>query len=64
MRRLRSSTSPASVVSLTPAGEETLAKADALARSIEDSLFGNLPPDARDRLNQTLRAGLTRSAAD
>jgi DNA-binding MarR family transcriptional regulator len=53
-----------SVVRLTPAGEETLAKADELARSIEDSLFGDLPADARDRLNQTLRAGLTRSAAD
>lgn len=53
-----------SLVRLTPAGEETLAKADELARSIEDSLFGDLPADARDRLNQTLRAGLTRSAAD
>lgn len=52
------------VVRLTPAGEETLAKADELARSIEDSLFGDLPADARDRLNRTLRAGLTRSAAD
>src|SRR3954452_12146985 len=53
-----------SVVRLTPAGEETLAKADELARSIEDSLFGDLPADGRQRLNQTLRAGLTRSAAD
>ena len=53
-----------SVVRLTPAGEETLAKADELARSIEDSLFGDLPADARDRLNQTLRAGLTRTAPD
>ena len=33
-----------SVVRLTPAGEETLAKADELARSIEDSLFGDCPP--------------------
>ena len=41
-----------SVVRLTPAGEETLAKADELARSIEDSLFGDLPADARDRLNR------------
>ncbi len=53
-----------SVVRLTPAGEETLAKADELARSIEDSLFGDLPADARERLNETLRAGLTRSADD
>ena len=53
-----------SVVSLTPEGEKILARADGLARSIEDSLFGDLPVDARERLNQTLRAGLTRSAAD
>ncbi len=53
-----------SVVRLTPAGEDTLAKADELARSIEDSLFGDLPADARERLNETLRAGLTRSADD
>jgi DNA-binding MarR family transcriptional regulator len=53
-----------SVVRLTPAGEDTLAKADELSRSIEDALFGDLPADARERLNQTLRAGLTRSAAD
>ena len=53
-----------SLVRLTPAGEDTLAQADELARSIEDSLFGDLPAGARDQLNQTLRAGLTRSAAD
>ena len=52
------------MVRLTPTGEETLAKADELARSIEDSLFGDLPAGARDRLNETLRAGLTRTAED
>src|SRR3954447_6409422 len=53
-----------SVVRLTPVGEKTLAKADELARTIEDSLFGDLAADARERLNQTLRAGLTRSAEE
>src|SRR3954465_4664068 len=53
-----------SVVRLTSAGEKTLAQADELARSIEDSLFGGLSGGARDRLNQTLRAGLARAAED
>ena len=51
-----------SVVRLTPAGEETLARADDLGHSIEDALFGDLDPAAREQLNQTLRAGLKRSA--
>jgi DNA-binding MarR family transcriptional regulator len=53
-----------SVVRLTPAGEETLAKADELARSIEESLFGDLDASAREQLNGTLRAALTRTTAD
>ena len=53
-----------SVVRLTPAGEETLAKADELARSIEDTLFGELDAGAREQLHDTLRAALTRTAAD
>jgi DNA-binding MarR family transcriptional regulator len=53
-----------SVVRLTTAGEETLAKADELARSIEESLFGDLDASAREQLNGTLRAALTRTAAD
>src|SRR3954466_8925052 len=53
-----------SVVRLTPAGEESLAKADELARSIEESLFGDLDASAREQLNGTLRAALTRTAAD
>jgi DNA-binding MarR family transcriptional regulator len=50
-----------SVVRLTPAGEEMLAKGDELARSIEETLFGDLDADARERLNETLRAGLARA---
>jgi DNA-binding MarR family transcriptional regulator len=53
-----------SVVRLTPAGEESLAKADELARSIEETLFGELDAGAREQLNGTLRAALTRTAAD
>jgi DNA-binding MarR family transcriptional regulator len=52
-----------SVVRLTPAGEEALAKGDELARSIEDALFGALDPAAREQLDLTLRAALTRFAA-
>src|SRR5215216_547681 len=50
-----------SVVRLTPAGEEMLAKADELARSIEHALFGDLDAGAREQLNATLRAGLARA---
>jgi DNA-binding MarR family transcriptional regulator len=50
-----------SVVRLTPAGEESLAKADELAGSIEESLFGELDADARERLNGALRAALLRT---
>ena len=53
-----------SVVRLTSAGEESLAKADELARSIEDTLFGELDTGAREQLHGTLRAALTRTAAD
>jgi DNA-binding MarR family transcriptional regulator len=53
-----------SVVRLTAAGEESLAKADELARSIEDTLFGELDAGAREQLHGTLRAALTRTAAD
>ena len=52
-----------SVVRLTPAGEESLTKADELARSIEDTLFGELDAGAREQLHGTLRAALTRTAA-
>jgi len=53
-----------SVVRLTPAGEESLAKADELARSIEDTLFGELDAAARDQLHGTLRAALARTTVD
>jgi len=52
-----------SVVRVTKAGEKLLAKADELARSIEDTLFGDLDQAAREQLSDTLRAGLTRSRA-
>jgi DNA-binding MarR family transcriptional regulator len=52
-----------SVVRLTPAGEDSLAKADELARSIEETLFGELDAGAREQLNGTLRAALARTAA-
>jgi DNA-binding MarR family transcriptional regulator len=49
-----------SVVRVTPSGREILAKADDLARSIEDAFFGNLDLAVREQLNETLRAGLLR----
>ena len=52
-----------SVVRVTDAGTEILAKADDLAREIEDTLFGDLDPAAREQLSETLRAGLARSRA-
>src|SRR3954467_12244208 len=53
-----------SVVRVTPVGREILAKADALARSIEDVFFDDLEPTARQQLNETLRAGLLRPGAE
>ena len=52
-----------SVVRVTDAGTEILARADDLAREIEDTLFGDLDPAAREQLSETLRAGLARSRA-
>src|SRR3954454_5668860 len=52
-----------SVVRVTSAGLEILAKAPALPRSIEDAFFGDLDPAAHKQLNETLRAGLLRSDA-
>jgi DNA-binding MarR family transcriptional regulator len=49
-----------SVVRVTPSGREILARADDLARSIEDAFFGHLDPTAREELNATLRDGLLR----
>src|SRR4051812_16098327 len=49
-----------SVVRTTRAGLELLARADALARSIEDALFGDLDAAAREQLAGTLRTALAR----
>jgi DNA-binding MarR family transcriptional regulator len=50
-----------SVVRPTPQGLELLARADELARSIEDALFGDLDPAARERFADTMRAALARA---
>jgi DNA-binding MarR family transcriptional regulator len=50
-----------SVVSITDSGRELLARGDALARSIEDALFGHLEGDARAALGDALRTALERS---
>ena len=50
-----------SVVRVTSEGQAILAKADELARSIEDAFFGDLDAGAREQLHGTLRAGLLRS---
>jgi DNA-binding MarR family transcriptional regulator len=53
-----------SVVRVTPRGLELLAEADALARSIEDDLFGGLDAAARERFAATLRTALGRAQRD
>ena len=53
-----------SVVRVTPRGLALLADADALARSIEDDLFGDLDAAARERFATTLRAALGRAQSD
>jgi DNA-binding MarR family transcriptional regulator len=50
-----------SVVRLTGAGRDVLAQADALGRSIEDVLFGQMEPAARAELGETLRTALERA---
>jgi DNA-binding MarR family transcriptional regulator len=50
-----------SVVRPTPEGLELLARADELARSIEDALFGDLGPAARERFAEAMRAALARA---
>jgi DNA-binding MarR family transcriptional regulator len=47
-----------SVVTLTEPGRELLAQADALGRTIEDALFGQLDPGAREQLHAALRTAL------
>jgi DNA-binding MarR family transcriptional regulator len=53
-----------SVVRATPQGIELLARADELARSIEDALFGDLAPAAREGFADTMRAALARAQSD
>jgi DNA-binding MarR family transcriptional regulator len=53
-----------SVVRATPRGLELLAQADALARSIEDELFGGLDGAAREQFAGALRAALARAQRD
>jgi DNA-binding MarR family transcriptional regulator len=50
-----------SVVRLTPAGRDLLARGDEIGHSILDVLFGQLEPAARAELGETLRTALTRA---
>jgi DNA-binding MarR family transcriptional regulator len=47
-----------SVVELTDAGREVLAKADAVVGEVADELFGGLTPEEREALHATLRRGM------
>jgi DNA-binding MarR family transcriptional regulator len=53
-----------SVVRTTAKGNELLARADELARSIEEAMLGELDPAVREQFADVLRAGLRRLAAD
>jgi DNA-binding MarR family transcriptional regulator len=50
-----------SVVRVTAAGRKLLDKADALGASIMDVLFGDLDPEARERLDEMFRVALVRA---
>jgi len=52
-----------SVVRVTEAGRKLLKKADALGASIMDALFGDLDPEARERLDEMFRVALARARA-
>jgi DNA-binding MarR family transcriptional regulator len=52
-----------SVVRVTAAGRKLLVKADALGASIMDVLFGDLDPEARERLDEMFRVALARARA-
>jgi DNA-binding MarR family transcriptional regulator len=52
-----------SVVRVTDAGRELLAKADALGASIMDTLFADVDPEARERLDEMFRVALARARA-
>src|SRR3954451_22880020 len=53
-----------SVVRATAKGVALLGEADELARSIEDALFGDLAPGARDEFADIMRAALSRARLD
>jgi DNA-binding MarR family transcriptional regulator len=53
-----------SVVRATPKGLALLARADALAQSIEDALFGDLHPGAREQFAGIMRTALARAQID
>jgi DNA-binding MarR family transcriptional regulator len=50
-----------SVVRITDTGRGLLERADALGASIMDVLFGDLDPDARERLEEMFRVALVRA---
>jgi DNA-binding MarR family transcriptional regulator len=52
-----------SVVRLTDAGRERLSRADALGSSIMDTLFADVDPEARERLDEMFRVALARARA-
>jgi DNA-binding MarR family transcriptional regulator len=52
-----------SVVRITDSGRELLRRADALGESIMDGLFPHLDAEAREQLDETVRAALERAFA-
>jgi DNA-binding MarR family transcriptional regulator len=52
-----------SVVRVTAAGRKLLVEADALGASIMDTLFADLDPEARERLDEMFRVALARARA-
>ena len=50
-----------SVVRLTDAGRERLSRADAVGSAIMDTLFADLDPEARERLDEMFRLALARA---
>ena len=52
-----------SVVRVTASGRKLLAKADALGASIMDTLFADVDPEARERLDEMFRVALARARA-
>src|SRR3954453_5846237 len=52
-----------SVVRLTDTGRERLSRADAQGSSIMDTLFADVDPEARERLDEMFRVALARARA-